>query len=132
MPFSFHVSGFSGRFDSVACNRRKLARNTNSYTQMEGAALPRLPDGALAAEAQIHPEAPAPFRRVPLDPDDPTAQIMGEIQAARRTPMEPGSRSRRRERSLPRLPQNNLKGFDIPTYELQPMFGTDKRAVPYW
>ena len=81
------------------------------------------------------PSLPAllpPFRRMPLDPDDPTAQIMGEIQAARQTPMEPGSRNRRRERSLPRLPQNNLKGFDIPTYELQPMFGTDKRAVPYW
>ena len=35
-------------------------------------------------------------------------------------------------RTLPALPQNNLKGFDIPTYMSQPMFGSDKRCVPYW
>jgi hypothetical protein len=83
-----------------------------------------------------HPKAlpglASPYQRPPTSPDDQEyMRILDQIADGRRTPAEPGLR-RRWERSLPVLPQNNLKGFDIPTYEQQPFLGCDKRAVPYW
>lgn len=74
----------------------------------------------------------SPYKRPPTAPDDEAHKlILSQIAEARSTPVEPG-RHRPRLPSLPKLPQNNLKGFDIPVYEQQAFFGCDKRAVPYW
>ena len=82
--------------------------------------------------ATVLPGFTSPYQRPPTDPDNEAHKlILAQIAEARRTPSEPG-RHRSSLPSLPSLPQNNLRGFDIPTYEQQAFFGTDKRAIPYW
>ena len=82
-----------------------------------------------------------PFKPPAKDPNDTTSSVLQQMRQARKTPLEtPQSKVKASSstkaassvRIKPPLPQNNVNGFDFPTYGQQAFTGCDRRSVPFW